>query len=868
MTTPADPLYSSQWHFPLLGDIETIWDEYTGAGVSVGVFDDGVEYTHPDLSGNYDPSQHFQFGGTTYDPMPLTSGDAHGTAVAGLIAASEGNGIGGVGVAWDATLTGVNFLGDIQYQSFSLLLASLDWARNFDIMSNSWGRTPAYESNQSLASAFSARSLMNAEYEDVVTFGRGGLGTVITQAAGNDANDSTLQAQGIYGNANGDGLNSSRFTATIAATDSSGNITYYSNYGASILVAAPAGSVTTDLQGSAGYNSSGGTAGDYTTTFGGTSAATPVTSGVVALMLEANPGLGWRDVQNILAISAAQTGSAYGGSGTGYEVGDWGANGAGNWNGGGMSFHASYGFGMVDAFAAVRMAEVWSTLFGSAATSANEQTTSVSMTGPAQAIPDYSGGTPGQLDIALTVTQDIRIEDIYVTVDITHSYSSDLTLTLIGPNGEEIPLMSGEGGSTLMDSGFEWTFGVTAALGMMSAGTWTLRITDNFGSDVGSVSDVTIDFYGAADSNDDVYHFTQDLFDLIAVEATRATISDTNGGTDWLNFAAMGAINVTVRLDNMTVAFSSDPTILTLAPGSDFENVVTGDGNDEVIGNTLGNEILGMRGNDTLSGGQGDDSLLGGTGNDSLVGGKGEDTLEGGDDDDYLYGAKDDDHLDGGAGSDTLSGGSGNDTLVGGSGDDTLLGRDGLDHLTGDAGEDFITGEDGNDTLIGGDDDDYLDGGIDNDMLFGNDDNDYLIGRRGDDSLEGGAGNDTMNGGSFSDTLIGGSGNDYLYGANGVDTINGGSGDDTLSGGKSVDTFVFEDGFGTDLLIWFQHEIEPDLIDLSGVSAITDYADLTNAANPHIYQNGNHVIIDDHAGNTILLTYTQLSDLDASHFIF
>ncbi len=306
----------------------------------------------------------------------------------------------------------------------------------------------------------------------------------------------------------------------------------------------------------------------------------------------------------------------------------------------------------------------------------------------------------------------------------------------------------------------------------------------------------------------------------------------------------------------------------TLFGGTGDDYLDGGDDADELYGEDDDDYLLGREGDDTLLGGQGNDSLLGGTGGDSLVGGKGDDLLFGEEGDDYLYGANDDDQIDGGAGNDTLSGGSGNDTMIGGSGDDTLLGRTGADHLTGDAGEDFITGEDGNDTLIGGDDDDYLDGGIDNDMLFGNDDNDYLIGRRGDDSLEGGAGNDTMNGGSFSDTLIGGSGNDYLYGANGVDTINGGSGDDTLSGGKSVDTFVFEDGFGTDLLIWFQHEIEPDLIDLSGVSAITDYADLTNAANPHIYQNGNHVIIDDHAGNTILLTYTQLSDLDASHFIF
>jgi subtilisin family serine protease len=186
MTTPTDPLYGSQWHFPLIGDIETIWDEYDGSGVHVGVYDDGVEYTHPDLSGNYDPSLHFSYGGTTYDPAPIATDDGHGTSVAGLIAATDNNDIGGTGVASGASITGVNFLGDIQFQSFTILLASLDYAQNFDIMNNSWGRTPLYASNQSLTNPTSSRYLYNEEYQDVVEAGRGGLGTVILQAAGND----------------------------------------------------------------------------------------------------------------------------------------------------------------------------------------------------------------------------------------------------------------------------------------------------------------------------------------------------------------------------------------------------------------------------------------------------------------------------------------------------------------------------------------------------------------------------------------------------------------------------------------------------------------------------------------------------------
>lgn len=711
MTTPTDPLFGSQWHFALLGDIQTIWNEYNGSGVHIAVYDDGIEYTHPDLAGNYDSSMHFQYGGITYDPMPLGPNAGHGTSVAGLIAAIGNNGIGGVGVAFGATLTGVNYLDDIQFQSTNVELAALLYAQNFDIMSNSWGRQPGYDPSQSLADPSSAVGLSNGAFGEVVEFGRGGLGTIIVQAAGNDAM-----------NANGDGLNASRFTTSIAATDASGNVMSYSNFGASILIAAPAGSVTTDLQGTAGYNTAVGTAGDYTNAFGGTSAATPIVSGVVALMLDANSGLGWRDVQNILAISASQTGSAYGSAGTGYEVGAWSANGAANWNGGGMTFHPSYGFGMLDAFAAVRMAEVWTTMYGAAATSANEQTVTASYTGPDVGIPDYSGGVPGVTEIDLVVTQNIEIEDIYVTVDMTHSWSADLVLVLIGPNGEEIQLMANEGGSTLMDGGFRWTFGVTAALGMLSAGTWTLRITDTAIGDVGTVSGVTIDFFGAQASVNDVYHFTQDLFDLIAVEAARATISDTNGGADWLNFAAMGSIDITVRLDNRVIDFSTQQVSLTIAQDTLIENVVTGDGNDTIVGNTANNYLMGMRGNDSLSGGSGDDTLGGGAGNDQLNGGLGNDRLDGGLGTDTamfigstmavtvnlnLTGAQNTGHgvdtllgienvtsgagrdnLVGNAGANMLNGGLSNDTLSGGGGNDTLLGGGGTDELTGGTGAD------------------------------------------------------------------------------------------------------------------------------------------------------------------------------------
>ncbi|KAG1648932.1 Neuroendocrine convertase 2 [Nymphon striatum] len=103
--TPNDPLYSQQWHF-----IETIWDEFDGSGVTVGIYDDGVDYNHADLAENYDANLHIIDPGTglPVDPFPATAGDAHGTACAGIIAGVGNNNEGGTGVAGGATIAGVN----------------------------------------------------------------------------------------------------------------------------------------------------------------------------------------------------------------------------------------------------------------------------------------------------------------------------------------------------------------------------------------------------------------------------------------------------------------------------------------------------------------------------------------------------------------------------------------------------------------------------------------------------------------------------------------------------------------------------------------------------------------------------------------
>ncbi|WP_010139212.1 S8 family serine peptidase [Oceanicola sp. S124] len=708
--TPSDnPLFASQWHFGLLGDITAVWQDYTGAGVSVGVYDDGVEAGHEDLSANYDAALEL----SDVDAAPNGSTDGHGTSVAGIIVGSD-NSLGGVGIAHGADLTGIDYLNDAFTLTYAEYLGVLEDMARFDITNNSWGSLPSYSEHTDIGEPGKQAGLERAALEVAISTGRGGLGTIITKAAGNYANDSDAEALGIFGSAHADGLNNLHEIITVAATGSTGYVTSYSNFGHALLIAAPAASVTTDRSGTAGYSSSA-----YTSSFGGTSAATPVVSGVVALMLEANPGLHWTDVQNILAASAAQTGSAYGAAASGYEQSPWMANGAATWNGGGMTFSASYGYGMIDAYAAVRMAEVWTRMLPDAGAHRVSRS--------ASDLTDVNIADEGVTEVTIMLEGDEMIIDhLYVTVDYQHSWSADLTLSLVTPDGDEILLKQQEGYGAYDE---DWTFGIASLRGMTEGGTWTLRITDSVGQDTGTLRGVTLDFEGHQIGDGAVYTFTDDFLALAASEAARGDIRMTDGARDWINAAAVsGDILASLRDSSASLSVSG---ALWAGLAGRVEHVATGDGNDTIEGNQADNLLLAGRGADSLAGGGGADSLEGGRGADLLSGDSGDDLLLGDSGDDILRGGDGVDMLRGAEGNDSLYGGAGADTLSGSFGDDLLQGGWGDDLLTADGGFDTLRGEAGNDTLNGGSNADEMHGGSGDDLLIGELGTDHLHGTGG-----------------------------------------------------------------------------------------------------------------------------------------
>lgn len=141
-------------------------------------------------------------------------------------------------------------------------------------------------------------------------------------------------------------------------------------------------------------------------------------------------------------------------------------------------------------------------------------------------------------------------------------------------------------------------------------------------------------------------------------------------------------------------------------------------------------------------------------------------------------------------GRDTVNAGQGDDAVMLGKGNDVGSGGSGHDTVLGEGGDDRIAGDAGNDVLDGGKGKDLLDGGSGNDAMSGGD---------GEDVLSGGSGDDVLDGGDGHDLLVGGTGDDLLV---------GGSGHDTMTSGTGKDVFVFESGFGKDVVLDFQKGVD------------------------------------------------------------
>lgn len=519
-----DPLASEAWHLHNTGqksfssnagtagedmDIKEVHNQgITGAGVRIAISDSGIDIDHSDLSGNQLSSSHRSYTSENSvdwrngDPRPVDK-EAHGTAVTGLVAAVGWNGIGSRGVAPSANYAGFLFVGNFHDSDSSYEAKTIDQMNgDFDIFNYSYGLAGClFEPTTS--------SIIEA-YQYGISNLRSGKGAIYVKASGNEyigtnAACHSGNTSSFLGNTNTSEEHNHPYVILAAAVNAKGKIASYSTPGSGLWVSAAGGEngkdhpamITTDLRScSSGYSTSSSSVTgfnqgssslnqlcNYTSIMNGTSSSTPILSGVIALMLEANPNLSWRDVKHILAVTADKInystaalphpgGASNVPSGHTYDF-LYVRNNAGH------DFSNTYGFGRVNAFQAVEMAKTYISALGTYKESSWFSSPALTLD-----IPDNSATG---VTHTLNVTSNYIIESIQIKISTDHTYIGDLGVELLSPANTRSKLLLVN--SNIIQSGLmEFTLLTNAFYGEASAGNWTIKVIDGAAQDAGKLT--------------------------------------------------------------------------------------------------------------------------------------------------------------------------------------------------------------------------------------------------------------------------------------------------------------------------------------------------------------------------------------------
>lgn len=464
--------YEGQWYLVntagrAAGDINVKpqWDvDTTGVGITVGIVDDGVDSTHPDLSPGYLGALSLNAetgarGGASGDPVGAASN--HGTFVAGCAIARGGNGIGITGSAPLASWTAIRLPIGTNNLTDEMNVAAIEHesvnSKLIQIKNHSYGSSTPF-SDEPPARAALARSMAN--------------GTIHVYAAGNDRG-------AVNQDANKDGSTSAPNVIVVGAINSRGLFASYSSFGANLVCVSYGGDndpflamIGTDRQGTAGYSARPENAfpdptGNYAAGMQGTSFTAPTVAGVLALAKQRQPNLNARWAMHLFAITSRQCDPT-----DASPVGGWKTNAAG------IKFDPNYGFGLVDVDAFVKAAQ----------TSGGPSALTEFDTGPINAgvsIPDNASLTR-TFDVAATTP----LEAVQVTLDISHRNRGQLAGFLTSPRGTTHRIFIQSNADNRAD--IKWTFNLNGFWGENPQGTWSLRIDDTVAGETGVLNSYQI----------------------------------------------------------------------------------------------------------------------------------------------------------------------------------------------------------------------------------------------------------------------------------------------------------------------------------------------------------------------------------------
>ncbi|XP_061883361.1 furin (paired basic amino acid cleaving enzyme) a [Entelurus aequoreus] len=465
---PFDPQFKDQWylynenHRDL--NAKAAWQlGYTGKGVVVSILDDGIEKNHPDLMQNYDPDASYDVNDGDSDPQPRytqLNDNRHGTRCAGEVAAAANNGICGVGVAYNAKIGGVRMLDGevtdiVEAQSLSLN------PQHIDIYSASWGPEDDGKTVDGPA------KLAKEAFQHGVTEGRGGLGSIFVWASGNGGRQKD--------SCNCDGYTNSIYTLSISSSTQNGNVPWYSEACSSTLATTYSSGnmnekqiVTTDLKSKC------------TDSHTGTSASAPLAAGIIALALEANKNLTWRDMQHLVVRTSHPAHLL---------TNDWNTNGVGR------KVSHSYGYGLLDASGIVALAKTWTSV------------------GPQRKCVITLVSEPMNIGGRLLINKSVdaclgrdthvtSLEHVQAQLTLSYNRRGNLAIHLISPAGTRSTLLHPRPHDYSSEGFNDWAFMTTHSWDENPTGMWTLEIENVAGaSDYGTLTQFILVMYGTGSTS-------------------------------------------------------------------------------------------------------------------------------------------------------------------------------------------------------------------------------------------------------------------------------------------------------------------------------------------------------------------------------